>query len=214
MKPYVIKQGDYLLKIAHILGFDADLVWNGGQNAELKALRKDPSMLKAGDVLFVPDEPKPKLRLNQHEANAFVARVPAVKLALHVAEDGEPLKNKKYVIEGLGDESEQVTDGDGKLELSAPVHVREVIVRFVETGKRLKLAIGELDPPDTPSGARMRLTSLGFYGPKLAGKDQYVERDDEALRGALRAFQASKQLAATGDLDDATRDALVAEHGS
>ena len=84
----------------------------------------------------------------------------------------------------------------------------------METGKRLKLAIGELDPPDTPSGARMRLTSLGFYGPKLAGKDQYVERDDEALRGALRAFQASKQLAATGDLDDATRDALVAEHGS
>ena len=100
MKPYVIKQGDYLLKIAHLLGFDADEVWSA--NAELKALRKDPSMLKAGDVLFVPDEPKPKLRLNKEESNAFVARVPSVKLALQVAEEGEPLKNKKYVIEGLG----------------------------------------------------------------------------------------------------------------
>lgn len=212
MKPYVIKQGDYLLKVAHLLGFDADEVWNA--NGELKALRKDPSMLKAGDVLFVPDEPKPKLRLNKEETNAFVARVPAVKIALHVAEEGEPLKNKKYVVEGLGDETEQVTDGDGKLEVSAPVHVREVIVRFVETGKRMKLAIGELDPADTPSGARMRLTSLGFYGAKLTGKDQYVMRDDEALAGAVRAFQASNDLPVTGELDAATRDALIAEHGS
>ncbi len=212
MKPYVIKQGDYLLKVAHLLGFDADEVWSA--NAELKALRKDPSMLKAGDVLLVPDAPKPKLRLNKEETNAFVARVPAVKLALHVAEEGEPLKNEAYVIEGLGDESEQVTDGDGKLELTAPVHVREVIVRFVKSGKRMKLAIGELDPPDTPSGARMRLTSLGFYGAKLTGKDQYVAHDDEALASAVRAFQASMGLEATGELDGATRDALVAEHGS
>lgn len=212
MKPYVIKQGDYLLKVAHLLGFDADEVWNA--NAELKALRKDPSLLKAGDVLFVPDEPKPKLRLNKEETNAFVARVPAVKLALHVAEEGEPLKNEKYVIEGLGDESERVTDGEGKLELTVPVHVREVIVRFVKTGKRMKLAVGELDPPDTPSGARMRLTSLGFYGAKLTGKDQYVAHDEEALAQAVRAFQASKDLPVTGELDAATRDALVAEHGS
>lgn len=212
MKPYVIKHGDYLLKVAHLLGFDADEVWNA--NAELKALRKDPSLLKAGDVLFVPDELKPKLRLNKEETNAFVARVPAVKLALHVAEEGEPLKNEKYVIEGLGDESERVTDGEGKLELTVPVHVREVIVRFVKTGKRMKLAVGELDPPDTPSGARMRLTSLGFYGAKLTGKDQYVVHDEEALAQAVRAFQASKDLPVTGELDAATRDALVAEHGS
>jgi len=212
MKPYVIKQGDYLLKVAHLLGFDADEVWNA--NAELKALRKDPSMLKAGDVLLVPDEPKPKLRLNKEESNAFVARVPAVKVALHVSEEGEPLKNKKYVIEGLGDESEQTTDGEGKIEVSAPVHVREVIVRFVETGKRMKLAIGELDPPDTKSGARMRLTSLGFYGAKLTGKDQYIATDEDALASAVRAFQASKDLEVTGELDAGTQEALVAEHGS
>ncbi len=29
MKPYVVRQGDYLAKIAHQLGFDPDVVWGG-----------------------------------------------------------------------------------------------------------------------------------------------------------------------------------------
>jgi len=214
MKPYVIKQGDYLLKVAHLLGFDADEVWDSGENGELKQLRTDPSMLKPGDILFVPDEPKKRLRLNKYETNAFVARVPAVKLALLLTENGEPLKNKKFVVEGLGDDSEQTTDGEGRLEVTAPVHVREVIVRFIESGNRMKLAIGDLDPPDTPSGARMRLTSLGFYGAKLAGADRYVAHDDAALASAVRAFQTKHKIEPTGRLDDATQSALVKEHGS
>ena len=28
--PYVVRQGDYLAKIAHTLGFDLDEVWNEG----------------------------------------------------------------------------------------------------------------------------------------------------------------------------------------
>ena len=46
MKPYVIKQGDYLTRLSHRLGFVADEVWNHGKNAELKSLRKDPETLK------------------------------------------------------------------------------------------------------------------------------------------------------------------------
>ena len=55
-KPYVVKAGDYTKKLAHTLGFDADEVWNDPKNAELKKLRKDPDMLVAGDVLFVPEK--------------------------------------------------------------------------------------------------------------------------------------------------------------
>ena len=35
MKPYVVKQGDYLNKLAHRLCFDAEKVWNDPANAEL-----------------------------------------------------------------------------------------------------------------------------------------------------------------------------------
>ena len=213
-KPHVIRQGDYLLKLAHLKGFDADEVWNDGKNAELQKARKDPSMLKPGDILFVPDEPRKRLKLNAKQANAFVARVPSVKIAVVIAHDGEPLKNAKYVVEGLGDDTELTTDGEGKVELQAPVHAREVTLRFVETGKRMKIAIGDLDPADTPSGARMRLTSLGFYSGKAEGADAYVGHDGLVLGRAVRAFQAASGLDTTGEIDDATREALVAAHGS
>ena len=52
MKPYVIKQGDYLLKLSHTLGFNHDKVWSDGKNAKLKELRKNPNMLQAGDIVF------------------------------------------------------------------------------------------------------------------------------------------------------------------
>ena len=214
MKPYVIKQGDYLLKLAHLHGFDADQVWNDGHNGELRSLRKDPSMLRAGDVLFVPDEPKPKLELTAKENNVFVARVPSVRLSVVVSEDGTPLRDEKYVIEGLGDETEQVTDGEGTIAFEAPVFAREVTVRFVDRGTRMKVAIGDLDPPDTPSGARMRLTSLGYYGAKLRGAEGYVAHDEVALAGAVRAFQRQSGLDPSGELDEATRAALVEVHGS
>ncbi len=214
MKPYVIRQGDYLLKLSHVLGFDADEVWNHGKNAELKQSRKDPSLLKPGDVLFIPDKPKPRLKLNLKEQNSFVARVPSVDVAVVISEEGAPVKGAKYVVEGLGAETEQTTDEQGRVVIRAPVHAREVTVRFVERGNKLKIALGGLDPVETPSGLRMRLTNLGYYGGKLAGADPYVAHDDQALIAAVKAFQAANDLPATGEIDDGTRDAIVKAHGA
>ena len=169
MKPYVIKQGDYLLKLAHHLGFDADTVWNDDANAELKDARKDPDMLQAGDILMVPDEPKKQLDLKKETENNFVAAVPKIAVSLAVTDDDEPLANEAYVVEGLGDDEERTTDADGFVSFEAPVHVREVTVRFVDVDLAFRVGIGELDPIDTDAGVRMRLTQLGFYGPQIAG---------------------------------------------
>lgn len=214
MKPYVIKQGDYLLKLAHMRGFVADTVWNDGKNAKLKELRKNPNMLQAGDVLFVPDEPRKKLRLNKEETNVYVARVPTVTVSIVVSDDGEPLKDAKYVLEGMGDDTELKTDGEGTATFEAPVHVREVVLAFVDRKLRLKVGIGDLDPADTEAGARMRLTSLGYYGGQLEGEERYVADDEKKLAAALRAFQSDHDLEPTGELDDATKDKLVEVHGS
>jgi len=214
MKPYVIKQGDYLTKLAHHLGFDAEAVWNDAKNAELKSAREDPNMLQAGDVLFVPDEPKKRLELTAEQENTYVAKVPKVKVSVVVSEDDEPLAGEKYVVLGLGDEEEMTTDAEGRVAFEAPVHVREVMVRFPERELVLRVGIGDLDPITTDSGARMRLTHLGFYGAQLGGEDQYVERDDQQLAAAVSAFQAAQKLPVTGELDDSTREALIAAHGS
>ena len=37
MRPYVIRQGDYMTQLAHRLGFDETEVWNHDKNSALKA---------------------------------------------------------------------------------------------------------------------------------------------------------------------------------
>ncbi len=214
MKPYVVKQGDYLTKLAHTRGFSTDEVWNHAKNAELKRARKDPNVLRAGDVIFVPDAPKKKLPVSVAAENTYSAKVPKVKVNVAFAEAGEPLAGEKYRLEGLGDDEERKTDAEGRVAFEAPVHVREVVVFFVERGTRVRVGVGDLDPADTPSGIRMRLTSLGFYGGKVAGEDPHVAHEDSALAAAVSAFQATHGLNADGVVDDATRDAIVAAHGS
>src|SRR5262245_9870010 len=142
MKPYVIKQGDYLTKLAHTLGFAADEVWNDGKNAALQQSRKNPNMLRAGDVLYIPDTPRKKLALTKETENQYVAKVPRVKVSVVLMEDDEPLKDLKYTLEGLGDdETEHTTDGEGRVTFEAPVSVREVVVHLIEKDLRIRVGV-------------------------------------------------------------------------
>ena len=213
-KPYVIKQGDYLGKLAHQLCFDAAEVWNDSANAELKQKRGDGSILCPGDVLFIPDEPPKTLPLTAKSTNAYVAEVPKVKLELTLTEGDKPLADMPYRIEGIGDDSEKRTDGSGKVVIEAPVNVREVMLVLPKRGEKQLVRIGELDPVSEPSGARMRLTNLGLLGKGFAGADNYETSDADRLRAGVQAFQRAQRLDPTGELDEQTQAALLAAHGS
>jgi hypothetical protein len=214
MKPYVVKQGDYLTKLSHRMGFSAKDVWSHPKNAELKKLRGDGEILCAGDILHVPDEPKKRLPLEAETSNRYEARVPRLPVRLVLAIDGEPLAGERYRVEGIGDDEEKVTDGEGAATFEVDVHIRAVTVVLLDRKMRCRMMVGDLDPVSEPSGARMRLTNLGFYDPAVAGEDQYEAHQDGALRAALVAFQRAKGLEVTGELDETTRAELVAQNGA
>jgi hypothetical protein len=215
MKPYVIKQGDYLTRVAHRLGFVADEVWNHAKNAELKRTRRDPNTLKAGDILFVPDEPKKRNPYTKETTNAYVASVPRLPVTLALTFNGEPVANESYVVKGLGKDDEELTTGpDGVAKFEVDVHVREVVVELVKKKKRYRMLLGDLDPIDEASGQRMRLTNLGYYGASLVGADRYVAHNEQQLRAALRAFQQAEGLEVSGLFDTLTREALLRAHKS
>jgi hypothetical protein len=65
MKRYIIRQGDFLARLAHRHGFDAESVWNHPSNAALVKLRPDPDQLCPGDELSIPDGPRPPLALTR-----------------------------------------------------------------------------------------------------------------------------------------------------
>ena len=61
--PHVVRQGEYLSRLAHRLGFDAESVWDHPDNAELKQARAHADQLLAGDLLWLPrqaPEPRPR----------------------------------------------------------------------------------------------------------------------------------------------------------
>lgn len=59
---YEIRDGDCVSSIAFAHGFVWETLWNDPRNAALKDKRKDPNILNAGDVLYIPD-----LRLNEEQ---------------------------------------------------------------------------------------------------------------------------------------------------
>ena len=165
LKPYVVRQGDYLAKVAHQLGFDAEAIWGDPKNEDLKKTR-DPSMLLPGDVLYVPEEtPKPDLSVHEGDDHEFQAKVPEVTVSL-VLRDGEgPIADEPYVINGLGDPIEGSTDADGGLTFTASVLIREVELVLKKRNVKYPVLIGDMDPLEERSGAKKRFDHLGFRDP-------------------------------------------------
>ena len=210
MRPYVVRQGDYLIKLAARDGFDADSVWNHPKNQALRAERKNPNMLHPGDVLFLPDEKAEWHELRVGSENMFTANVPTVSVTASFLRSGRPLANAKCRIEGVGWNADATTDGGGKLALQVPVTTQFVTVSFQEVPLVRTLCVGHLDPIDKPSGALERLRNLRY----LPAHVTIGLEDPSALARVVTSFQKANKLPATGELDAATLDALRKAHGS
>ena len=77
-----------------------------------------------------------------------------------------------------------------------------------EHQEEVEIRLRRLYPIDQVSGVQARLQNLGFYTGQVDGIASPEVRD------ALLAFQQRQGLAATGEADAATRDALRTQHGS
>jgi hypothetical protein len=216
VRPYIIRQGDYLTKLGHTMGFEPQAIWGHAKNAKLRERRPEPDMLHPGDLLWVPDAPElRRLSIKGGATNRYAAHIPKKPVELRLQIGGEVLAKEPYLILGLGPEPiEGATDENGWLKTTVDVHVREIEVILTERARTLRLRIGDLDPVDTLAGLRKRLLHLGFYQPTKVGVENQDATDGDALVAALKAFQASEELPANGKLDDATWSALERAHGS
>lgn len=125
----------------------------------------------------------------------------------------EPIKGKRYVLTVEGQRFEDVTGGDGELTAEVPeaaaVGQLTVWPEAYPEGPTLrwKVVIHDLPKPNTPAGARVRLTNLAYYvGPP-------VETIDERLEQSIKQFQSDNELPVTGTLDAMTVVTLMEVHG-
>jgi N-acetylmuramoyl-L-alanine amidase len=213
MPYYKVVQGDHLSSIARDFGFtDYHTIWDDGNNAELKAKRKNPNVLYPGDNLFIPVlEPK-EVDGGTEKKHKFKVKKPKLKLRLVLQDStGKPLKDVKCKLLINADEVTLKTDSSGKLEHELNPQMKDARVMFADDGvpfePQLPVSVGHLDPIDTVSGQVGRLMNLGYFlgDPK--------EPEDEDVRSAVEEFQCEQGLTVDGKCGAVTQGKLKEVHG-
>lgn len=202
MATYIVRQGDCISSIADDLGLKWETVWNHGNNASLRAKRKDPNVLYPDDEVYVPDRELKELSRNTDQKHKFVKKGEPTKLKLRLLDDYKPRAGVKYQLEIDGVSKSGTTDSNGFIKETIPAGARSgrlLVGQGRPTRDFYDLRLGELDPLETEDGIRGRLIDLGF------GADN--------LNDAISAFQKREGLEATGEANDATLNRLKERFG-
>lgn len=192
--------------IADQYGFFWHTLWNHERNAELKEQRKNPNVLMAGDRVFIPEKRQKVETGETAKVHTFRLKGVPVKLNVQLLDiGGRPRANVRYALTVDGKRTDGVAGSDGMVSEVIPPRARQAQLSL-ETGERYDLDLGHMNPIEYTSGVQARLKNLGYYKGEISGT-----LDDET-RKAIRKFQRDRQLGDTGEPDQATRDALLAEH--
>ncbi len=205
MPMHTVSRGDSIPSLAHDHGHFWETLWNHPQNAELKALRKTPNILNPGDEVFIPELRLKNASKGTDATHKFERKGVPAKIRMQLMMLGEPRKNEPYTLV-LDDKTiDGTTDGDGFVEAFIRPNCPGGKLILTNTGEEIPISLGHLNPIDTVSGVRQRLSNLGFY----CGDGDEV---DEATQIALSQFQGAHGLPKTGKIDDATRSKLQSLH--
>jgi hypothetical protein len=171
--PRVVRPGDDLEYIAARVGCAAEHIWEHPSNAALAKARK-PGILGTGDIIHVPAPAEhPGAAMKPHAKNEYKTRIPMKEVAIRfVDEEGAPVAGHACQVDGIG---EILTRADGTLHLTLPAKQRQVGITL-EDGRRLRYAVGGVEPISAAAGMRLRLGQLGYHG-----------EIEEALAGFARA---------------------------
>lgn len=195
--------GESTSSLAKKLGFFWRDIWEHGENAELKAKRKDPNVLFADDMIYIPEKEIKWVDKPTEQKHKFKRKGEPCKLRLQLMKSGKPRANEKYVLNLDGTIINGTTDGEGKLEHFIPGEAKTGILTILGSKEApINLRISDLDPADLVSGIKQRLNNLGF--PSGTEDDQLDERAVEAIK----KFQEAHGLNVTGEVDDAVKSKL------
>ncbi|HLL53397.1 MAG TPA: peptidoglycan-binding domain-containing protein, partial [Myxococcaceae bacterium] len=194
-----------------LYGISADALWNDERNGAVKQAVKSPFTLRPGDVLMIPTQEPKRVALATDRRHTFRRRGTLEKFSLTLTKGGKPRAGLTYELDVEGSKFEGKTDSEGKLTHELSPTAREgLLTLYADTDAepvRYALRFGYLQPVETESGLRSRLSNLGFL------RDHDAD-EDGGLRRALDAFQREAGLKMTGKPNAQTRQKLVEWHGS
>lgn len=210
---HVVKQGDYLSKLAKQYGFaDWKTIWNNPENAELKKKRENPNILYPGDKLIIPEKGEKQDSASAGQTHKYKKKGKPLKLRLVLKDiNFKPLANKKCTLHVDGLQFEITSQANGLVEHEIPhdAHQARLLVEDDRAPVTLEvpIQIGHLNPIDTVSGQKARLNNLGYFAGAL-------DEEDEALfKSAVEEFQCDQHLTVDGKCGPKTQGKLKEVYG-
>jgi N-acetylmuramoyl-L-alanine amidase len=206
-----VTQGETTVQLALAAGHHWSTVWQHGQNASLRQLRKHHNVLFPGDRLFIPAIRPRQVSKPTDATHQFVRKGIPEKFNLQFLDyDNKPLANAPYVLTLDAFASTGNLDPDGWLRVFVRPDVRS---GRIEVGPHGSLAacdlnFGHLDPLSTLTGVQARLRNLGLYDGPIDGET------NDLLKEAIRAFRLAENLPEGDEIDDDFRQRLETTHRS
>jgi hypothetical protein len=202
---HTIAQGDSVIRLSDQYGFDADTIWNDAANAALKEKRKDMNELVPADEVVIPDKRPKTVDAATGTVHRFRRNGIPAYFRLQIF-DGEQLRaNQSFTLTIENAVFSGTTDGTGVLELYVPATADEGTLVIGPDKLTVVIDFGHLDPITQISGIQKRLNNLGYFASESG------ELDD-ATRDALADFQYDFGLDETAEPDDATIAKLAEVH--
>ena len=197
-----VGEGESTSSLAKKNGYFWKTIWEHGENAELKAKRKDPNVLFADDEIFLPEKELKEVSKPTEQKHKFKRKGEPCKVKVQLMKSGQPRKNEKYVLNLDGTLINGTTDGEGKLEHFIPGESRSALLLLRDGQEAIPLRLGDLDPCDQATGVQQRLNNLGF---DCGSEDGEV---GDVTQEAIKKFQEAYNLKVTGEADEATKNKL------
>ena len=206
MTTHIVKDGEHLPGISERYGFRNHMtVWDRPENAGLREQGRLPEILLPGDEIFIPEQTRETVVGSTGQFHAIVLRSERLELRLRVRDLGaQPIADAECRL-SVGVEAAQnlTTDADGRVNQPIARSTSRAVLTLAND--TFDVAVGALDPNDTPTGWRARLVNLGYL--------ESDESDPRELQAAVEEFQCDVRLPLTGKMDDLTRAKLLLEHG-
>lgn len=243
-KNFKIRLDECINSLAFENGFYWETLWNLPENAQLKNERKDPNILKLGDVVHIPDLRLKEVSKPTDQTHTFRIKG-LVKLRLRILEEPKPKTPPPAAAAPPSSTGLHVRSEDPNITLEKREDIPRANVSYIlkvdgrlHTGEtdgdgRIEIVIpgnakkGELTiDPGNENEAVYKL-KLGRLQPlseisgikirlRNLGFDCGDTNDNEtpSLAAALKAFQGKNGLKQTGELNGETRAKLKKIHES
>jgi len=118
-----IRQGDCLFNIASDRGFLWQTIWNHPENVALRSLRRDPNILKPGDLLYIPDRTVKQEPRSTDRKHVFVDQGARAVLRLRIVDYEYQTQPEPPAPPSPAEPARHVTEEDPELQ---PVQVNEL----------------------------------------------------------------------------------------